>query len=355
VAGSAGLDPTPTISVVVVNYNAGPLLNDCAAAVLASNIPLELLVSDSGSTDGSIAGLRERFSTDPRLQILCSDTNIGFACANNVALRRARGKFLLILNPDCIVERETLRRMLEVMAAHPEAGMAGCLLLNPDGTEQAGCRRAVPTPWRTFVRTFRMHKLLPRHPRFQDFVLTKLPLPSEPSPVEAISGAFMFVRRQALEEVGLFDEAYFLHCEDLDWCMRFRQLHWLIIFVPDVDAVHYKGTCSLSHPLRVLWHKHRGMTRFYRKFFRHQYPLLLMWLVDAAVWCRFAKHFLTEIVRSTMTHSGGVVIKALPRKAEGGTTIRINPSSPGHEPKFPSYLKKSRSSEGESSQRPEVA
>lgn len=193
----------------------------------------------------------------------------------------------MLLNPDAVIKPDTLEKMLETLVAYPEAGMAGCLLRNPDGTEQIGCRRSVPTPWRSLVRVFHLDILFPYHPRFRNFVLTRQPLPETPVFLEAISGAFMLVRREALEEVGLLDEKYFIHCEDLDWCMRFRQAGWKILFVPKVEVVHYSGTCSKDRPVFVLWHKHKGMIRFYRKFFRQQYPWPLMLLVTAAVWMRF--------------------------------------------------------------------
>jgi GT2 family glycosyltransferase len=177
--------------------------------------------------------------------------------------------------------------MIETMKRHPEAGMAGCLLVNPDGTEQVGCRRFVPTPWRSMVRVLRLSHLIKNHPRFQPFTMKGLPLPEAPVPIEAISGAFMLVRREALEAVGPMDENYFLHCEDLDWCMRFRQAGWKILFVPHVRTVHWKGSCSKAHPVAVEYHKHRGMVRFYNKLFRHQYPGGLMVLVIAAVCLRF--------------------------------------------------------------------
>jgi hypothetical protein len=113
------------------------------------------------------------------------------------------------------------------------------------------------------------------------------PLPDRPVEVEAISGAFMLVRRSALEKVGPLDEGYFLHCEDLDWCMRFKQAGYQILFVPDVVVSHVKGGCSVNRPVFVEWHKHKGMIRFYRKFFRQRYPGVLMGLVFAAVWARF--------------------------------------------------------------------
>jgi GT2 family glycosyltransferase len=223
----------------------------------------------------------------PHLKIKENDKNLGFARGNNILLPQCSGDFILFLNPDCIIEPRTLEQMIEVMGQHPEAGMAGCLLVNPDGTEQLGCRRFVPTPWRSIVRVFRLHKLIKNHPRFQPFNMTGLPLPESPVAVEAISGAFMFVRREALRAVGPMDDNYFLHCEDLDWCMRFRQASWKILFLPHVRAAHWQGLCSNAHPVPVEFYKHRGMVRFYKKFFRHQYPGGLMVLVILAVWLRF--------------------------------------------------------------------
>lgn len=277
----------PAVSVIIVNFNGGPLLNEVVRSALLSTIPVEVYVSDNGSTDGSLSSLRQLAATDRRLQIIENRANLGFSRAANVALERTLGEYILLLNPDAVIQPDTLARMIETLADYPDTGMAGCLLRNPDGTEQAGCRRSVPTPWRTLVRVFHLDKLFPNHPRFRNFVLTQRPLPEAPVFLEAISGAFMLVRRKALQNVGLLDEKYFLHCEDLDWCMRFRLAGWKILFVPNVEVVHYKGTCSKDRFLFVSWHKHKGMIRFYRKFFRHQYPWPLMPLVVAAVWMRF--------------------------------------------------------------------
>lgn len=280
---ASGLLP---VSVVVVNHNAGPLLLECIAACLDQ--ARQVIVVDNASSDRSIAALAERFASDGRLSLICSDRNLGFAAGCNLGCRRAGEGHVLFLNPDCVLAPGSLRRMLEALAANPEAGMVGGLLLNPDGSEQGGGRRAVPTPWRSFVRAFGLHRLLGRWPRlFQDFCLHKQPLPDGPIEVEAISGALTLVRQEAIDDVGLWDEGYFLHCEDLDWCLRFRRKGWKILFVPDAPAVHYQGTCSRDRPIFVEWHKHKGMLRFYRKFFRHQYPGMLMWLVGLGVWLRF--------------------------------------------------------------------
>lgn len=273
------------ISAIVVNYNAGPLLERCVAA--ASPQVGELFVIDNASTDNSIETLVVALSFG--LRVIHNPYNLGFAAACNIGIRHATGEFVLFLNPDCTLAPNTVARLVEVLDAEPRAGMVGGLLLNPDGTEQGGGRRAIPTPWRAFVRGFGLYRLARRWPRlFFDFHLHRQPLPSEPIEVEAISGAFMLVRRAAIDSVGLWDEGYFLHCEDLDWCLRFRRQGWKILFVPSARATHQLGVSSRSRPWFVEWHKHRGMLRFYRKFFRDRYPGFLMWLVAAGVWLRFA-------------------------------------------------------------------
>lgn len=273
--------------IVIVNYNAGALLARCVSSV--PDIASRIIVIDNDSQDDSLTLLEQTMPQDGRLRVTRTGRNHGFSAGCNVGIAASNAEYLLFLNPDCVLQAGALQRLLEVIQENPAVGMVGGLLLNPDGSEQAGGRRAVPTPWRSFVRAFGLTRFSPRWPDlFFDFHLHKEPLPYEPIEVEAISGALMLVRRQAMDDVGLWDEAYFLHCEDLDWCMRFRQKQWKILFVPDARVTHDQGTCSQSRPLFVEWHKHKGMMRFYRKFFRDQYPGMLMWLVAIGVWSRFA-------------------------------------------------------------------
>jgi hypothetical protein len=287
------------ISVIIVNYNGGELLTECVSLVLAATVPVRVSVVDNASTDDSLSLLQLMLGNDNRLQVIKNAANLGFARAANLALPGTSGEYLLFLNPDCLIRPDTLTRFATIMDQYPQAGMAGCLVRNVDGSEQPGSRRSVPTPWRTIVRIFHLDKLFPHQPLFQNFVLTGQPLPAEPVVMEGISGACMFVRRLALEEVGPMDEAYFLHCEDLDWFMRFQAKQWQILFVPTIEVTHVKGFCSRTHPFRVLWYKHRGMVRFYRKFFRRQYPLLLFWGVILAVWIRFAILAIMTLINRT--------------------------------------------------------
>jgi nucleoside-diphosphate-sugar epimerase/GT2 family glycosyltransferase len=285
------------VSVAIVNFNGGHYLLDTVRAVLASTVPIEVLVVDNGSEDDSISNLRDELCEEARLRVIENGENLGFAKANNVALKQARGRYLLLLNPDCIVAADTLEQMVRALEADPHAGMAGCLIQNPDGTEQPGCRRTIPTPWTGLVRALHLGPLLGKDSPSHNVDLVHSPLPERPVYVEAISGAFMLIRREALEQVGLMDDRYFLHCEDLDWCKSFQESGWQILFVPQVRIVHHKGVCSAHRPIFVLWHKHKGMVRFYRKFLSKRYPLPLNLLVVVGVWSRFAFMVPVELAR----------------------------------------------------------
>jgi GT2 family glycosyltransferase len=274
------------VSVVIVNYNAGSLLIDCISAALAQ--AEEIIVVDNASSDSSMKMLATQFPTETRLVMHHTGENLGFAAGCNLGLGFATQKHLLFLNPDCLLGVGVLQRMVEVLNSDSKVGMVGGLLTNLDGSEQGGGRRAVPSPWRSFVRAFGLNRLDKRWPKlFYDFYLHKQPLPDAPIEVEGISGALMLVKRVAIDDVGLWDEKYFLHCEDLDWCMRFRQHDWKILFVPDAQVLHYQGHCSRARPIFVAWHKHKGMVRFYQKFFQHQYPVGMMLLVNTGIWFRF--------------------------------------------------------------------
>jgi GT2 family glycosyltransferase len=276
-----------SLTAVVVNYNAGPLLVDCVRRALAQCE--EVVVVDNASADNSIALLGQAFAGNTNLLVVRNPTNLGFAGGCNIGTAHAMSTHVLFLNPDCLLDPRAVARLLDAIESDPAVGMVGGVLVNPDGTEQGGGRRAVPTPWRSLVRAMGLSRFAERWPKlFFDFHLHKQPLPSGPIEVEAISGVCMLVRQSTLAEVGRWDDGYFLHCEDLDLCMRLTRAGRKILFVPNARIVHYKGVCSRGRPIFVEWHKHRGMMLFYRKFFRHQYPGVLMWLVALGVWSRFA-------------------------------------------------------------------
>ena len=284
------------VSVVIVNYNAGRALLDCVNSVMPQ--VEEVIVVDNDSADKSLEWLEQECKDDSRLKIIRNGANLGFSAGCNVGLQEATGKFILFYNPDCLTHENTVRRLVEVLVSDNSIGMTGGLLLNEDGSEQPGGRRAVPTPWRSLVRVAGLTRFSKRWPKlFFDFHLHEQPLPDEPIDVEAISGACMLVKREAVEDVGVWDEDYFLHCEDLDWSMRFRLNGWRILFVPDAKVTHLLGVCSKDRKIFVEWHKHKGMMRFYKKFFKSDYPGVLMWFVALGIWTRFALVALVQKMR----------------------------------------------------------
>jgi len=274
------------LTVIIVNYNAGNLLGACLETVLLSSAVRQVIVVDNGSGDDSLIKARQQFSSDQRLLLLENRRNLGFSRANNIALEHLlpESSYILFLNPDCLLTEVVIDRLLAFMENNQDVGMATCLVTNPDGSEQRGCRRLIPNPRNTLGALFSRWRLSSTF----DFNLSETPLPVEPVEVEAISGSFMFARRAVIEEMGGFDEGYFLHCEDLDLCKRMNLTNWKIFFIPEVKIIHYQGSCSRTMPLRISWYKHCGMRRFYHKFHRRRYGLPLYLLVTVAIWIHFA-------------------------------------------------------------------
>mgnify|MGYP002875628930 CR=1 FL=1 len=273
------------ISVIIVNYNAGRYLADAVASVVASRIPHEIIVVDNDSTDDSLSRLPD--SEHHALQIVRLGDNTGFANACNEGIRLAEGEFLALINPDCRVYPGALAALKGMLEKDPSAGMVGPRVVNPDGSEQRGARRDIPNPWRIFCTTLGLHRLMPEHPRFRDFNRNADPLPEKSTAVQAISGACMMVRRNALASVGMMDGDYFMHFEDLDWCLRFTAAGWRIVFVPHAVVEHTQGVCSRRAPFRVAYAKHRSLVRFLRKHFTRYYPSSFMTLVTGIVMARF--------------------------------------------------------------------
>ncbi len=290
-------DVHPDVDIVTVNYNTGQLLTECVTSAFAAGAR-NVVVVDNASVDGSIEHLEASVKL-PGLVIIRNAKNLGYSTACNIGLKNSSAATVLFLNPDALLSRQALTSMLEALYSASDVGMVGGLLRNLDGSEQAGGRRALPTPGSAFINAFRLSFLTKKIPHFvADFNQHGEPLPAGNIKVEAISGACMLAKREVMTDVGNWDENYFLHCEDLDLCMRLKQKNWSILFVPSASVTHSKGVSSQKRPIFVEWHKHRGMLRFYKKFFRRQYPSLVWYLVVLSVWIRFASVSCVILLRS---------------------------------------------------------
>lgn len=274
------------VSTVIVNYNSGNFLKEAVQSIIEQRGPeTEIIVVDNASNDASLEGL-DNLETQP--EIIRNDKNLGFSKGCNLGAARAKGKYVLFLNPDCYLHKGALKELVNVLEQNSEASMVGPLLLNPDGSEQSGGRRDIPSPWKTFCMLLRLDLLMPEHPRFKSHNHAGRIVPKDVVAVDAVSGACMLVRSSALAKSGGFDEQYFLHFEDLELCLRLVRNHQSVLFVPSASCTHTKGQCSLGRPLFVEFHKHNSFVKFMNSSFLSYYPKFFLFLVSVLVYLRFA-------------------------------------------------------------------
>jgi len=280
------------LSIVILNYNTREHLRTCLQALLVEGsttlsggpMTVEVFVVDNASTDGSADMVADQF---PAVTLIRSAHNGGFASGNNQALTKARGQAMLVLNPDTLMPRGGVRRLLDRLAAHPEAGIIGPKLLRPDGSMHLACRRSFPTPSIAFYRISGLSRLLSSSPRFGRYNLTFVDadLPIE---VDSVCGACMLIRRSVIERVGYFDERFFMYGEDLDWCMRTREAGWTVRYEPAVVVQHQHGAASRKRALRTTFHFFRAMDLFYRKHYVDRYHPLVTGVVRMAIYAALA-------------------------------------------------------------------
>jgi len=276
----AGAGGAPLLSVVVVTYNVGALLERCLRSVYASEAPFafEVCVVDTG-TDGSGAMVRRRF---PEAAVIEAPRNPGFAAASNLGLRRARGRFCLLLNPDTEVPRHAFATTVGVLQANPGVGILGPKLVRANGSLDLACRRAFPTPRNAAFHFLRLPRLFPRHPLFGEYNLTFRD-PDAAYDVDAVTGAYMLIRRDTLERIGLLDETFWMYGEDLDLCWRSRDAGWRTRYDPAVHVLHLKGQSSRRRSLRCTYEFFRAMHLFYQKHYAARSSALKNALVTAGI------------------------------------------------------------------------
>ena len=292
-ADDAG-DIAGPVTAVVVTYFTGPLLARSLAALRLEPAIGEIILVDNGNWQGSVddaisasgaSGLGAK-----EIRVLTGHGNVGFATACNLGARAARGDYLLFINPDAIIEQGGTARLIAdgLAQAGPGDGlwMIAPRLVNPDGSEQQGSRRMTLTPWRAFVEATRLYRLAPQHPYFRRFNLHDDPCPEKTTPVPCISGAAFLLPKRHYFAIDGMDEQYFLHAEDVDFCLRFANAGGAILFKPDVAVTHYKSS-SRVNPLNVEWRKTASLLRYFNVHFRGDYPAPFLWLVWLAMWSLF--------------------------------------------------------------------
>lgn len=261
------------LSIVIVNYNTKELTKQTLNSIYNKerNFQYEVFVSDNGSTDGSIDMIKNEFS---QVKIIKNRKNLGFAKANNVAIKRAKGRYVLLLNSDTVVVDDCLEKSLDYMDKHPNIGALGCKVVLTNGELDIACRRSFPTPEVSFYRMLRLSKFFPKSKRFAKYNLTYLD-ENETYEVDSLVGAFMLVRREAIDKIGLLDEDFFMYGEDIDWCYRIKQDGWKIVYYPEAQIIHYKGGSSKKKNPKLIYEFYRAMYLFYNKHYKDKYPWLI--------------------------------------------------------------------------------
>jgi len=255
----------PMVSVVIVNYNVRDFLQNCLQSLYKSSIrnQIEVIVVDNNSSDDSMQMVKTSFPFVHRIKL---DENIGFGKANNIAIKKCSAPITLLLNPDTIVEEKTLETMVNYLENNPSVGLAGCKLLNADGSFQLPCRRGFPTPWVSFCKVFGLQTLFPNSSLFAQYNQT-FKSENETYSVDAVSGAFMVVRTSILKDVKGFDPDFFMYGEDLDLCFRIQKMGWDIAYVHTTSTIHFKGESTKRSTINENKHFYKAMEIFATKHF----------------------------------------------------------------------------------------
>jgi GT2 family glycosyltransferase len=272
------------LSVIIVNYNVKHFLEQCLHSVLKASktVSTEIFVVDNNSVDGSTQLVKEKF---PQVHLIENKVNAGFSKANNQAIRLAKGKYILLLNPDTVVEEDTFTKIIRFMDEHPDAGGLGVKMIDGKGDFLPESKRGLPTPWVAFCKMFGLSKLFPKSKKFGKYHLSYLN-ENDTHEVEVLAGAFMLMRKETLEKVGLLDETFFMYGEDIDLSYRITQGEYKNFYFPETTIIHYKGESTKKGSLNYVKVFYKAMIIFAQKHFSGGKANAFSLLLNLAIWFR---------------------------------------------------------------------
>ncbi|MHC4593976.1 MAG: glycosyltransferase family 2 protein [Planctomycetota bacterium] len=250
------------VSIIIVNWNTRELLQGCLRSIREQtrDINYEIIVVDNASTDGSVEIVKKNF---PKVMLVENSSNLGFARASNIGIRSSKGRYICLINSDVIVLDDCIKNLMSFMDEHPGTGMAGPRILNPDRTLQPSCRH-FPTIWNNLCQALTLNHLFPRT-RFFSGPFMKYWAHDEVRKVEVVTGCFWMVRCEAVDEVGSLDKDFFIYGEDIDWCKRFHEAGWDVIFYPKAEAIHVGAASSNNAPIRFYLEMQKADLKYWRK------------------------------------------------------------------------------------------
>jgi len=283
------------LSIIIVNYNTKKLLRDTIQSVIdtVDSTKYEIIVVDNASNDGSIELVKKQY---PQVMLIENKDNLGFPKANNIGIREALGEYILLLNSDTKVLDHCIEKCLEYMDMNFNVGALGCKLVLANGKLDHACKRGFPTPKASLYYILKLHKLFPLSKRFGEYTLNYLPI-DEINEVDALTGAFMMLRKEVINKVGPLDETFFMYGEDLDWCFRIKDAGYKVIYYPEAVTIHYKGGSSKRKRYKTIYEFHRAMYIFYNKHYRNKYNFVVTGIVFAAIAVKMAGAFINNFFK----------------------------------------------------------
>lgn len=282
------------LSVIIVNYNVQYFLQQCLASVFEAgeDIDMEVWVVDNGSVDDSVDMVRHQF---PQVHLIANSGNPGFARANNQALKQAGGDYLLLLNPDTLVEKDTFARCLDFMHSHPDCGGLGVKMINGKGKFLKESKRGFPSPEASFYKISGLIRLFPHHHRIAAYYMGHLP-EDETNEIEILPGAYLMISRPAYDKVGGLDESFFMYGEDIDFSWRIRLAGFKNYYLPAARIIHYKGESTKKGSLNYVYTFYNAMAIFARKYFSGGCASFYNTLIRCAIWVRASISFVQRIL-----------------------------------------------------------
>ncbi|WP_028544012.1 glycosyltransferase family 2 protein [Paenibacillus taiwanensis] len=283
------------LSIIIVNYNTCELTQNCLDSIYKSvtNYSYEVILIDNASKDGSVEMLRDYSNT---MKLIENRGNLGFSKANNQGIKIAQGRHILLLNSDTIVQPDTFDIMVRFMDDNPKVGTSGCKVILPDGKLDKACKRGFPTPSATFYYVSGLAKVFPKNPRINAYHRGDLD-EDQPTPIDCLIGAFMLVRREAIDQVGMLDESFFMYGEDVDWCYRIKEAGWVNYYYPLTHIVHYKRASSRNKPYKITYEFHRAIYVLYNKHFRKQYA----WWINSLMYIGMTGKLAVALTMNTLS------------------------------------------------------
>lgn len=287
------------LSIIIVNYNTYELTKQTIESVFNVDVSFnyEIILVDNASKDDSISKIKDwlnQHKDKDKVHIIINRQNLGFSKANNIGIKKANGKYILLLNSDTYIAEDCLEKCINYIESNKHIGALGCKVVLPDGTLDHACKRGFPTPKASLYYFLKLHKKNPmKYGAYEALHLGE----DEVGEVDVLMGAFMLMPKSVLDEVGLLDERFFMYGEDIDICYRIKEAGYQIIYYPKASIIHYKGGSSKKKRTKIIYDFHNAMWLFYKKHYFKKYNIGITLLVFIGIWAKYGLNLIKNFLR----------------------------------------------------------